>query len=57
MSHGNLCFLSTNDVLITVQNMWSWAVSYIGKIYLFILWNNIVQGLSKINMYFLGGGA
>lgn len=57
MSRGSSCFISTSDVLITVQSMWSWAVSYVWKIYLFILWNNTVRGLSKINMNFLGGGA
>lgn len=35
----------------------NWAASQVWKIYLFILENKIAQGLSKINMNFLGGEA
>lgn len=57
MFHVSSCFPNANVVLIIAQNMWSWAVSQVWKIYLFILWNKIVRGFSKINTNFLGGGA
>lgn len=46
----------------TLQFQWSklcesWAASQVWNIYLFILQNKIAQGLSKINMNFLGGEA